>query len=278
MDANEETRIVLLDLTLRFSFWHDEKKNTPWPLSLCASLFLFQAAVAPATKMVYPARPVALRPSVVAALLLLVGSSSSFISCTASSVLAGDLGSSEGTISTTDDNRRQPLTPSKKSPKISPPPSPKFTTFVDISVPIDEGTNSDPPACMPKITYYNHAVGFQQLRFMRNGFPGLRVEDIPGGDGWALEKVELCTHSGTHVDAPWQGSVCHAHPHFISHHLRGTTSTPTLSHSKLEVFSCYLYSPCACRTIFHITRGVNGQKIYVKQKWAVFQLPYSLAL
>jgi hypothetical protein len=26
---------------------------------------------------------------------------------------------------------------------------------------------------------------------------------VPGRDGWALEKVEMCTHSGTHVDAPW---------------------------------------------------------------------------
>ena len=36
-------------------------------------------------------------------------------------------------------------------------------------------------------------------------FPGLKAEDVPGYDGWALEKVEMCTHSGTHVDAPWQG-------------------------------------------------------------------------
>jgi len=38
-------------------------------------------------------------------------------------------------------------------------------------------------------------------------FPGLPKEELPGGLGWALELVQLSTHSGTHLDAPW-----HYHP------------------------------------------------------------------
>ena len=42
---------------------------------------------------------------------------------------------------------------------------------------------------------------------MREFFPGLRRESLPGKDGWAIEKVSMCTHSGTHVDAPWHYSA-----------------------------------------------------------------------
>ena len=34
-------------------------------------------------------------------------------------------------------------------------------------------------------------------------FPGLKKEDLPDGDGWAVERVELITHNGTHLDAPY---------------------------------------------------------------------------
>jgi kynurenine formamidase len=38
-------------------------------------------------------------------------------------------------------------------------------------------------------------------------FPGLRAEDLPDSSGWAIEKVAMTTHNGTHLDAPW-----HFHP------------------------------------------------------------------
>ena len=34
-------------------------------------------------------------------------------------------------------------------------------------------------------------------------FPGLKPTDLPGGEGWAIEMVQMTTHSGTHLDAPW---------------------------------------------------------------------------
>ena len=41
----------------------------------------------------------------------------------------------------------------------------------------------------------------------RRSFPACRQSDLPDGAGWALEKVEITTHNGTHLDAPW-----HYHP------------------------------------------------------------------
>jgi kynurenine formamidase len=34
-------------------------------------------------------------------------------------------------------------------------------------------------------------------------FPGLKKEDLPDGEGWAVETVQLSTHNGTHLDAPY---------------------------------------------------------------------------
>ena len=38
-------------------------------------------------------------------------------------------------------------------------------------------------------------------------FPGLRADQLPEGQGWAVERATISTHNGTHVDAPW-----HYHP------------------------------------------------------------------
>jgi kynurenine formamidase len=34
-------------------------------------------------------------------------------------------------------------------------------------------------------------------------FPGLMVEDLPDGEAWAIERIQLITHNGTHLDAPY---------------------------------------------------------------------------
>lgn len=76
--------------------------------------------------------------------------------------------------------------------------------FIDLSIAIENGIPSDPPQMIPNIGYIDHEMGSESMLAF---FPGLPREDLPGGLGWALELVQLSTHSGTHLDAPW-----HYHP------------------------------------------------------------------
>jgi kynurenine formamidase len=34
-------------------------------------------------------------------------------------------------------------------------------------------------------------------------FPGLTADDLPDGEAWAIERIQLITHNGTHLDAPY---------------------------------------------------------------------------
>jgi kynurenine formamidase len=76
--------------------------------------------------------------------------------------------------------------------------------FIDLSVAIEPEIPSDPEMMIPKIQYASHDDGADM---MTTFFPGLKKEDLPGAKGWAVEFVQLSTHSGTHLDAPW-----HYHP------------------------------------------------------------------
>jgi kynurenine formamidase len=62
------------------------------------------------------------------------------------------------------------------------------------------GIASDPPIMMPEITYMSHAETAEQIMAF---FPGLKKEDLPGGEGWAVERLNIATHNGTHMDAPY---------------------------------------------------------------------------
>ncbi|RVQ65014.1 cyclase family protein [Croceicoccus ponticola] len=72
--------------------------------------------------------------------------------------------------------------------------------FVDLSIYLENDVISDPPAYRPKIEYIDHEMSVSQVRRF---FPGLQKKDLPDGEAWAIEKVELITHNGTHLDAPW---------------------------------------------------------------------------
>ena len=73
-------------------------------------------------------------------------------------------------------------------------------TFVDLSIFLENDVLSDPPAFAPKIEYFTHENTFAQIEPF---FPGLKKEDLPDGEGWAVETVSLSTHNGTHLDAPY---------------------------------------------------------------------------
>jgi kynurenine formamidase len=76
--------------------------------------------------------------------------------------------------------------------------------FIDISILLENDVISDPPPLAPKITYIEHRSSVDSmLRY----FPGATAADLPDGAAWAVEKVQLNTHNGTHLDAPY-----HFHP------------------------------------------------------------------
>lgn len=71
--------------------------------------------------------------------------------------------------------------------------------LVDLSVSIENGIASDPPHALPKIEYLDHHATAPGIA----DYFGIRVEDLPSGEYAAVERCQLTTHNGTHVDAPY---------------------------------------------------------------------------
>ncbi|MFZ6765644.1 cyclase family protein [Undibacterium sp. Di26W] len=96
--------------------------------------------------------------------------------------------------------------------------------FVDISIHLENDVISDPPGLGPKINYTNHQMSFEQISPF---FPGLKKEDLPDGEAWAVEDVQLNTHNGTHLDAPY---------HF---HSTMNEGEPSLSIDEVDLNWCF---------------------------------------
>ncbi|WP_373475139.1 cyclase family protein [Sphingorhabdus sp.] len=99
-----------------------------------------------------------------------------------------------------------------------------MTRFIDLSIPITNDVISDPPIMQPQITYMTHEKTWEQIAMF---FPGLTRDDLPDGEGWAVESLSLSTHNGTHMDAPW---------HFHSTTDSGATPAPSIDEAPLELF------------------------------------------
>jgi kynurenine formamidase len=72
--------------------------------------------------------------------------------------------------------------------------------IIDLSVPLENNPFADPPGFGPSVVHQTHAETAEAVIAF---FPGLTVDDLPGGEGWAIEQVRLNTHNGTHLDAPY---------------------------------------------------------------------------
>ncbi|QNE32925.1 cyclase family protein [Sphingomonas sp. NBWT7] len=72
--------------------------------------------------------------------------------------------------------------------------------LLDLSITLDNDTVADPPGTQPRISYSAHHDTVAQVAA---SFPGLAAADLPDGQGWAVERADLSTHNGTHMDAPY---------------------------------------------------------------------------
>lgn len=98
--------------------------------------------------------------------------------------------------------------------------------LVDLSIPITNDVVSDPEVMRPKVSYSRHSETVPQIAAF---FPGLTEKDLPDGEGWAVERVTLSTHNGTHMDAPW-------HFHSTTDQAVGTRRAPAIDEGPLEYF------------------------------------------
>jgi len=75
-----------------------------------------------------------------------------------------------------------------------------MSRIVDLSIFLENDVLSDPPGHRPQIEYVDHQQSIADLTVF---FPGLQASDLPDGEAWALERIQLSTHNGTHLDAPY---------------------------------------------------------------------------
>ena len=111
--------------------------------------------------------------------------------------------------------------------------------MVDLSVHIENNEHTDHPGGSPRVTYRTHK---ETAGGLAHFFQGLREDQLPDGEGWAVETVTLSTHNGTHMDAPW---------HFHSTTDHGRTRAPAIDETPLE----YCFKPGVKLDFRHLPDG-----------------------
>ena len=91
--------------------------------------------------------------------------------------------------------------------------------FIDISIPLENDVAADPPGYGPTIEYLDHKQTAADAAEVLSG--PARRDDLPDGEGWALERIRLSTHNGTHLDAPWHYRLDDGRRQARHHHRRG---------------------------------------------------------
>lgn len=74
-----------------------------------------------------------------------------------------------------------------------------MSTLIAISIPMENDVPADPPQQKLTISYHCHK---ETAAPIASFFPSLTADQLPDGEGWQLETLEVSTHNGTHVDAP----------------------------------------------------------------------------
>lgn len=71
---------------------------------------------------------------------------------------------------------------------------------VDLSVALQNDVPADPCGYEMSIEYVSHQ---DTLAMLLKRYPGLDPTRLPNSEAFAIERIKLSTHNGTHVDAPW---------------------------------------------------------------------------
>ncbi len=71
--------------------------------------------------------------------------------------------------------------------------------LIDISSALRAGIASDPAHMLPRIDYIDHHQSAPAIA----AYFGVSPDQLPNGEYAAVERVEISTHNGTHLDAPY---------------------------------------------------------------------------
>jgi kynurenine formamidase len=98
--------------------------------------------------------------------------------------------------------------------------------ILDLSIPIENDVASDPDFSRPEITYLSHDMTLDR---MQASFPNLTRDHLPDRAAWAIERLSVTTHHGTHLDAPY-----HFHPTTNHDLVEGGEPAPTIDEIPLD--------------------------------------------